>query len=343
LKAKIWTVIVLATVLESTTAFIVWTEPVYYSTDYNPVFNSLEIYAVIIFTFDYFARLFTCPEFKPFLMDALNFIDFLSILPFYIELIVNATDTHLNIASLAAIRIVRLFRVIRILKVSKYTQLSKVLATTLVSTRDATILLLVSIVPIIILYGSAMFYAEQTGTTFDTVNKVWVYPDGTLSGFQCIADGMWFTVVTLCTVGYGDIVPRTLLGRTVGGLTMLSGILVLAMPISIFGAKFNELYRKFQIEKEKASQKVFKKQKTQLLDLTKTKINNETNILVQIEQIKRLRAEQLNLTDSMNTLRDSVEEIRNTYKKMETQYRTINNMVDSILSECETLPRNKTL
>jgi len=98
-----------------------------------------------------------------------------------------------------------------------------------------------------------------------------------------------------------------------------------------------------KLKKKKLLKKFSKNKKTQLLDLTKTKINNETNILVQIEQIKRLRAEQLNLTDSMNTLRDSVEEIRNTYKKMETQYRTINNMVDSILSECETLPRNKTL
>jgi len=331
--AFIWTVIVIATVIESTITFIVWTDPQYYSSDNNVVFNGLEIYAVVIFTFDYFIRLFSAPDKKEFLMDFLNLIDFLSILPFYIERILIAVYGDLNISSLAAIRIVRLFRVVRILKISKYTHSAGLLTKTMKNSREAFLMLLFSIILVMILYSSAIFYAEQTESTFNTTTKMWIYNDGVISGFQSISDAMWWCITTLTTVGYGDIVPRTLLGRFIAGLTMLTGVLVLAIPISIFGANFNDIYKEYLIHQRRAAIAVLRAKKTHIFSTSESSssgsIKNATVIIPsQIEQIRKLKEEQLYLNETLATLHTALKDI-------EVRNRVINNMVDVILSDSE--------
>jgi voltage-gated potassium channel Kch len=332
--ALIWTAIVVGTVIESTIAFIIWTNPQYYAMVHNVVFDSLEIYAIVIFTVDYFARLLTCPDLKAFLIDFLNFIDFLSILPFYVELIVVAVYGDLNIASLSAIRIVRLFRVIRIVKISKYTHSAGLLSKTLKNSREAFLMLFFTLILAMILYASLVFYAEQTEEYFDNTTDMWIYNDGVISQFQSISDGMWFCLSTLVTVGYGDIVPRTFLGKVVAGVTMLTGIIVvLAIPISIFSANFNEVYKEYQVHKRRAAIAVMRKQQTKIfttsVDTTSGNGKIESFTLpTQIEQIRKLKEEQLYLNETIASL-------RTTLKDIEVRNRVINNLVDVILTDSE--------
>ena len=73
---------------------------------------------------------------------------------------------------------------------------------------------------------------------------------GKACSFQSILDSFWWTIVSLCTVGYGDVVPRTTLGRGAAGFTMIAGVLLLGFPVSIFSANFTEIYQKHRMNGE---------------------------------------------------------------------------------------------
>jgi hypothetical protein len=85
----------------------------------------------------------------------------------------------------------------------------------------------------------------------DLKGMVLYWRSNTLSPFQSIPHTFWWCIVTITTVGYGDTYPVTWLGKIIGGLTMLMGILVLAFPISLLGANFTDQWKAAAKEKEK--------------------------------------------------------------------------------------------
>jgi len=87
-----------------------------------------------------------------------------------------------------------------------------------------------------------MFYAEQTDMTFNTTYQVWTNSDGTVSSFQSVVHTFWWCIVTVTTVGYGDIFPHSVLGKIVAGFAMILGIVMLAFPLTIISSTFSEIY-----------------------------------------------------------------------------------------------------
>jgi len=97
----------------------------------------------------------------------------------------------------------------------------------------------------LIFFSTLLFYAEQLQEDFDRSEREWVYNDhsdkpGKVSPFQSVPHTLWWCVVTMSTVGYGDTYPITPTGKLVAGFTMLIGVLILAFPVGVLSVKFGE-------------------------------------------------------------------------------------------------------
>jgi len=244
--AYLFHIFMLVIILLATLTFLIGSFPTYESTHSTGIF-AVELICTIIFTVEYVVLISTAPKPHLFALRPLSVINFLALLPFWIEIGIHKTD----IASLGAIRVVRLFRVFRIFKFGRYSKNTRLLSETFRRSLDAFGLLVFILIMGVILFSSALFYAEQIGETYSHDDRVWIRDiDDTKSPFQSIPETFWWCVITLTTVGYGDVVPVTWLGKIVACLTALSGILVFAFPITILGATFNDVYSEYKAYKE---------------------------------------------------------------------------------------------
>ncbi|XP_065071060.1 potassium voltage-gated channel subfamily A member 2-like [Rhopilema esculentum] len=193
----------------------------------NAVIQYLEIICVVYFSGEFILRLIASPNKIRFFVDFLNIIDLLAIVPFYITL---ATKSEGRV-SIYFLRTIRLVRVFRIFKLSRYSGEMKILGKALIDSARELCVLLFFIVLGVILFSSAAFYAED-GTS-DTM-------------FKSIPGAFWWSIVTMTTVGYGDEVPKTTVGRLVGAVCAMCGILVIAMPIPIIVNNFTRQYLRLE-------------------------------------------------------------------------------------------------
>lgn len=192
-------------------------------------------------------------KFLGFLLDIMNFVDFIAIGPFYLELLMGPSGA----GDLGFFRIMRLARVFRIFKMGKYSQGLQLFAQVILLSLPALYILGFFIVLGTVLFGSMIYFCEA-GTW--TVNEQ--FPDGAYvrpdihdedekTPFTSIPNSFWWVLVTSTTVGYGDYFPTTPLGKIVGSICVLSGVLVLALPITIIGANFANEYANMEEEKHK--------------------------------------------------------------------------------------------
>ena len=190
---------------------------------YADLFYFAEWFFTLLFTFEYVLRLI-CVR-KPWLYARSFFgiIDVLSILPTYIGLLVPSVKYML------ALRVLRLLRIFRVFKLSEYMQEAHVLMDALMNSfRKITVFLYV-VVTLVIVFGSLMYVVE-----------------GSESGFTSIPKSVYWAIVTLTTVGYGDIAPQSPLGQIVASTIMILGYAIIAVPTGIYSA---ELFKSHQAEK----------------------------------------------------------------------------------------------
>lgn len=242
-----WSLFIMFLIGCSVIAFIWETMPEYHE-DPPIAFFIIETIVVIIFTIELVVRFATCPRKLHFFKVPLNWVDFLAIAPYYVELVFS------GLPGLAWIRVIRLTRVFRIMKLGRYQAGFLLFYYTFTRSAQTLVMGLVFISLGIILFSSFMFYAEQSGEEFDKDLEEWVYeedisyspgvgPSGCCGApFQSIPHTFWWCLVTMTTVGYGDNYPITPLGKTVAGFTFLSGLLIIAFPVAILGNTFLELY-----------------------------------------------------------------------------------------------------
>eukprot|EP01060_Flectonema_neradi_P033977 TRINITY_DN5833_c2_g2_i3.p1 TRINITY_DN5833_c2_g2~~TRINITY_DN5833_c2_g2_i3.p1 ORF type:complete len:712 (+),score=130.60 TRINITY_DN5833_c2_g2_i3:181-2316(+) len=180
-------------------------------------------------------------------------IDFLSIVPYYLTLILG--NRSKGVAPLSAIRMLRLLRLLRIFRLlqvkdgfgsssGRAPELGSALKESLVSILFLIILIIIAVC----LSSTFMFYVELDDAWFNTVTNKWMRKDnsnyidaGQETKFQSIPETLWFGVVTLTTVGYGDIYPSTIGGKVVAGITMLCGLIVVAFPITLLTSTFQKM------------------------------------------------------------------------------------------------------
>ena len=149
-----------------------------------------------------------------------------------------------SLSVLSVLRLIRLTRITRIFKMSKNggsLQGLLVLGTTLRKSAAALTMLFLFMLIFSILFATLIYTVE--GGDYSAFRQQYIRADGSASPFESIPVSIWWTWVTMCTVGYGDQYPVTAIGKLIAVFTMLAGLIVLSLPITIVGANFNDEMR----------------------------------------------------------------------------------------------------
>uniref|UniRef100_A0A3B4EUR8 A-type voltage-gated potassium channel KCND1 n=1 Tax=Pundamilia nyererei TaxID=303518 RepID=A0A3B4EUR8_9CICH len=203
---------------------------------YALAFFCLDTACVMIFTVEYLLRLIAAPSRYKFMKSVMSVIDVVAIMPYYIGLVMTDNDQVSG-----AFVTLRVFRVFRIFKFSRHSAGLRILGYTLKSCASELGFLLFSLTMAIIIFATVMFYAEKGSTA---------------SKFTSIPAAFWYTIVTMTTLGYGDMVPKTIVGKVFGSICSLSGVLVIALPVPVIVSNFSRIYHQSQRAEKRRAQRV---------------------------------------------------------------------------------------
>jgi voltage-gated potassium channel len=220
---------------------------VFYSDNpYEPLWNLvIEATTVAYFTLDHIVAVLTAPSWWRFQLRFLSVCDVLSFLPTYIEYVVDAAGSSANISFL---KVLRLFRLFRLATIFRQSILLEAVKRSIVMSRDGLVLLAAAIAINLLFFSTAMYVAETSQCSF--FDGAWYYNyNNATSPYQSIYVTFYWNIVTITTVGYGDVFPATPGGRTVACFAAISGLLMLAFPLTI-STNFQNVY----VELQKAAQ-----------------------------------------------------------------------------------------
>ncbi|GAA4303258.1 ion transporter [Aestuariibaculum suncheonense] len=192
---------------------------------YHDILNISEWIITVLFTVEYIARVITVKKPLKYIFSFYGIIDFLSTVPKYISLIVG------GVHALAALRALRLLRIFRILKLARYLGASLRLMSALRASRAKISVFLFAVIIVSIILGTIMYLVE-----------------GEENGFSNIPKSVYWCIVTLTTVGFGDIAPQTPLGQFIASLVMILGYGIIAVPTGIVSAEYTSQSRKDEKE-----------------------------------------------------------------------------------------------
>ncbi len=208
-KGKIFDIVLIFTILISI-ALVMLESIESFDKKYHDFLNVTEWVITILFSLEYIARIVVIKKPSSYIFSFYGIIDFLAIIPKYASLI------FFGAQHLAALRALRLLRIFRILKLTRYLGASLNLVTALKNSRTKIIVFLFSVVVLTIILGTIMYLIE-----------------GPKNGFTSIPYSMYWAIVTLTTVGYGDISPNTPFGQFIASLIMIIGYGIIAIPTGI--------------------------------------------------------------------------------------------------------------
>ncbi|MEK9613682.1 MAG: ion transporter [Flavobacteriaceae bacterium] len=184
---------------------------------YHDLLNTMEWFITILFTVEYFLRILSVPRPSKYIFSFYGLIDLLSTLPKYLSLILIGSN------SLLALKALRLLRVFRILKLTHYIGESNSLIKALRASRTKILVFIFAVLVLCIILGTIMYMVESVE-----------------SGFTSIPRSIYWCIVTLTTVGYGDIAPQSPLGQFIASLIMIIGYGIIAVPTGIVTAEMTK-------------------------------------------------------------------------------------------------------
>ncbi|MCG9576450.1 ion transporter [Vibrio tubiashii] len=170
-----------------------------------------------LFTLEYLLRLYCSPKPVAYAKSFYGVIDLLAILPTYLAFFFPAASF------MGVIRALRIMRIFRILKLVRYLQDSNILLRSLLMAKRKIFIFFTTVAILVTIFGALIYVIE-----------------GPKSGFTSIPQSIYWAIVTITTVGYGDLVPQTALGKAIASMTMLLGYSILAVPTGIITAELNQ-------------------------------------------------------------------------------------------------------
>jgi len=241
--------------------------------------EALEVACTVIFTIEYLGRLAVCEENSQthlrFMLVPMNVFDLMAVLPFYVELILAALGAE-DTPALRLFRLVRLVRVIRIFKLGRYATGMRLFGEALAGSTTALSVLVFLLGMGVVLFSSALFYVEKMscpelddlsiaeakvyhGECADDFNRGWspslkslcCTEESSPNDFPSAVSAFWWSLVTMTSVGYGEVYPRTTMGKFVGFVAMLAGMVLIALPVAIVGQKFQDVYDNHDLDEAK--------------------------------------------------------------------------------------------
>lgn len=219
----------------------------------KPVLILIEGICVVWFTLEFLVRVICCPDKLVFIRNSLNIIDFVAILPFYLEMGLSGLSSKAASDVLGFLRVVRFVRILRIFKLTRHFVGIRVLGHTLRASVNEFLLLVIFLALGVLIFATMIYYAERIGAKPDD-------PSGfNHTHFKNIPISFWWAVVTMTTLGYGDMYPQTWLGMIVGALCALAGVLTIAMPVPVIVNNFG-MYYSLAMAKQKLPKKKKKHQ-----------------------------------------------------------------------------------
>lgn len=186
---------------------------------YGPWFNRLEWLFTLLFTLEYVLRVISIKKPLRYVFSFYGIIDLLAILPTFLSLLLPQTQF------LMVVRAFRLMRIFRVLKMQRYLKDAELLIISLRESKHKIILFLDSVIVIVIVMGTLMYMIE-----------------GPQHGFTSIPRAIYWAIVTVTTVGYGDIAPHTLPGQALAAIMMILGYSIIAVPTGIITASITKAH-----------------------------------------------------------------------------------------------------
>ena len=183
-------------------------------TEYGALLRGAEWFFTVLFTVEYLTRLWCVGRPLTYARSFLGIIDLLAVAPTYISVLVPGGQV------LTVVRILRVLRVFRILKLAHYVGEARILARAVRASQYKITVFVLFIVTLTVIVGSLMYLIE-----------------GPEQGFTSIPRGVYWAIVTLTTVGFGDIFPTTALGQTLASVVMIMGYGIIAIPTGIVTAE----------------------------------------------------------------------------------------------------------
>jgi len=207
---KLFDIVLLIAILASV-AVVMLDSVLYMRLQYGTLFFYAEWFFTILFTIEYVLRLFSAPNRLRYAFSFFGIVDLLSVLPSYLSLM------FVGVQYLLVIRVLRILRVFRVLKLKAYMQQAGFLASALKTSQQKITVFFLSLVLLVTIFGSIIYVVE-----------------GPENGFTSIPLSIYWAVVTMTTVGYGDMSPKTPVGQAIATMVMITGYSIIAVPTGIF-------------------------------------------------------------------------------------------------------------
>ena len=190
------------------------------------ILNILELVFTLIFSIEYGMRIYCSKKPKKYIFSFFGLVDLMSILPTFIAIMLPGTHY------LAVVRILRVLRIFRILKFMQYIKEARLLLTVLKKSIRKIVLFISTVMTISIILGSIMYIVE-----------------GEVNGYDNIPKSVYWAIVTLTTVGYGDMAPKTNAGQAIATIIMILGYSIIVVPTGFVSAEIASSNKKYVCEK----------------------------------------------------------------------------------------------
>ncbi|WP_227430962.1 ion transporter [Psychrobacter sp. I-STPA6b] len=216
---KLFDIVLLIAIIASV-GVVMLDSVLYLRLQYGTLFFYAEWFFTILFTLEYLLRLFSAPNRLRYVFSFFGIVDLLSVLPSYLSLFFG------GVQYLIVVRVLRMLRVFRVLKLKAYMQQAGFLAAALKTSQHKITVFFLSVLLLVTIFGSVVYVVE-----------------GPENGFTSIPLSIYWAIVTLTTVGYGDMSPKTPLGQAIASMVMITGYSIIAVPTGIFTAELAKTMR----------------------------------------------------------------------------------------------------